>query len=379
MSNCWSLRSDSMTPVSTRELGHRAQRRPTIRQVADRAGVGFKTVARVVNGEPGVAPATAARVQEALRELDYVPDDSAGSLRRDGGRTRTIGLTISSVANPLAAQIHGGVEAVATTHNVATFAASLHEDPAAEHRHTRAFLRRRVDGLILTPVAPDQGYLRLARDRGTPIVFVDREPAGLEADCVLVDNAAATGAAVRHLASSGHVRIAHLGDLESIGTARERRRGYRQAMAALGLPLDEDLIVADLPDELQAYAAARRLLESGDPPTAIHSAQNLITIGAVRALRDLGLSYQVAVVGFDDVPLSDMLSPPVTVISHDLHRVGRVAADRLFARIGGDASPPRKIIVPTQLIARGSGEIPVARLSGTGIAMGRYDGRGPAG
>ena len=322
--------------------------------------MGFKTVARVVNGEPGVAPATAARVQQALSELGYVPDDSAGSLRRDGGRTRTIGLTISNVANPLAAQIHGGVEVVATAHNVATFAASLHEDPEAEYRHTRAFLRRRVDGLIITPVAPSQGYLQLAQDRGTPIVCVDREPSGLEADCVIVDNAAATGAAVRHLARHGHRRIAHLGDLETIQTARDRRGGYREAMAALGLAVDEHLIVADLPDELQAYAAARRLLESPDPPTAIHSAQNLITIGAIRALRDLGLSGQVAIVGFDDIPLGDMLSPAVTVISHDLRRVGQVAADRLLARIGGDTSPARKIIVPTQLVARGSGEIPVS-------------------
>jgi LacI family transcriptional regulator len=354
-----------MTPVSDTDdtgsaapAGARRSRRPTIRQVAARAGVGFKTVARVVNDEPGVAPATAVRVQAALRELGYVPDDFAGSLRKDGGRTRTIGLTISNVANPLAAQIHRGVEVVAMAHNVATFAVSLNEDPEAEYQHTRAFLRRRVDGLILTAVAPDQAYLQLALDRGTPIVFVDREPAGLETDRVLVDNAAATGIAVRHLANHGHRRIAHLGDRETIATARERRRGYRQAMGALGLDVDENLIAADLPDELQAYAAARRLLESPDPPTAIHSAQNLITMGTVRALRDLGLSRRVAVVGFDDISLGDMLDPPVTVISHDLRRVGQVAAERLFARIDGDTSPARKIIVPTQLIVRGSGEIP---------------------
>jgi LacI family transcriptional regulator len=243
-------------------------------------------------------------------------------------------------------------------HNVATFAVSLNEDPEAEYRHTRAFLRRRVDGLILTAVAPDQSYLQFALDRGTPIVFVDREPSGIETDCVIVDNAAATGVAVRHLASRGHRRIAHLGDLETIQTARERRRGYRETMASLGLEVDEHIVVLDLPDELQAYAAASRLLQSSNPPTAIHSAQNLITIGVVRALRDLGLSHKVAVVGFDDIPLGDMLDPAVTVISQDFGRIGQVAADRLFARFGGDTSPARRIVVPTQLIARGSGEIP---------------------
>ncbi|GAA4965038.1 LacI family DNA-binding transcriptional regulator [Kineococcus glutinatus] len=336
------------------------QNRPTIRQVAAHAGVGFKTVARVVNGEPNVAPATAAKVQKALDELGYVPDESAGSLRRAGGRTRTIGLTISNVANPLAAQIHGGVEAVAMAHNVATFAASLNEDPEAELAHTAAFLRRRVDGLILTAVAASQKYLQRAVDRGTPIVFVDREPVDIHTDRVVVDNAGATKIAIAHLARHGHRRIAHLGDLESIQTARERRRGYLETVRELELHVDEDLLVLDLPDELHAYDATRRLMHSPNPPTAIHSAQNLITIGVVRALRDMGLSRQVALVSFDDIPLGDLLEPAVTVISHDLRRIGQVAAERLFARINGDVSPPRKIVVPTQLLVRGSGEIPAA-------------------
>lgn len=337
--------------------GSRPRRRPTLRQVAAHAGVGFKTVARVVNGEGSVAPETAAKVQAALRELHYVPDDFAGSLKKDGGRTRTIGLTISNVANPLAAQIHGGVELVAMPRNVATFAASLNEQPSAEIEHTRAFLRRRVDGLILTPVAEDQSYLQLAIDRGTAVVFVDREPVGLRADTVKVDDVASAFTAVGHLAEVGHRRIAHLGDRQRIQTARQRREGYFNAMRSRGLPIDEGIVMLDIPDELHAYAAARRMLEADDPPTAIHSAQNLITVGVIRALRDLGLSRRVAVVGFDDIALSDLLDPPVTVISHDLSRIGRVAAERLFARIDGDESEPRTVFVPTELVVRGSGEI----------------------
>ena len=196
----WGLSACTVTPVSTGTGGDTrlAAGRPTIRQVAQRAGVGFKTVARVVNGEPGVAPATAARVRKALDELNYIPDDSAGSLRKDGGRTRTIGLTISNVADPLAAKIHGGVEGVAARHNVAIFVASMNDDPESELRHTHAFLRRRVDGLILTAAALDQSYLQVALDRGTPIVFVDREPTGIDTDVIAIDNAAATAVAVRH-------------------------------------------------------------------------------------------------------------------------------------------------------------------------------------
>ena len=339
----------------------RRSARPTIRQVAAQAGVGFKTVARVVNGERGVSPTTTARVKKAIDELGYVPDDSAGSLRRDGGRTRTIGLTISNVANPLAAQIHGAVEVVAMTHNVATFAASLNEDPEAEKRHTRAFLRRRVDGLILTAVAPDQSYLRLPLERGTPMVFVDREPSGLDADSFVVDNAAATSAAIRHLAALGHKEIAYLGDRESIQTARLRYQGYEQAMDQLGLAIDPSLVFKGVSDEIQAFAVASALLERRPAPTAIFSAQILITIGSLRALRALRMERQIALIGFDDVPLGDLLTPAVTVISHDLARVGRVAAERLFARIDGDASPPLRIVIPTQLVARGSGEIPPFR------------------
>jgi LacI family transcriptional regulator len=331
--------------------------RPTLRQVAEHAGVGFKTVARVVNGEDYVSAEMTDRVRRAIDELGYVPDDTAGSLRRAGRLTRTLGLTLSDVANPLEAQMHAAIEAVATQHDVATFAASVNEDPDAEVRVTRSFLRRRVDGLILTPVASDQSYLRSAVERGTPIVFVDRDPVGLHADSVVVDNARSSERGVAHLAEHGHRQVAYLGDRESIQTARERHTGYTRAVTARGLADDPRLVVTALTDETSAYAAARALLESSEPPTALFTAQNLITVGAVRALHDLGMEHHVALVGFDDVPLGDLLRPAVTVISHDLAETGRIAAERVFRRLAESHLPPERIVLPTNLIRRGSGEI----------------------
>jgi len=175
---------------------------------------------------------------------------------------------------------------------------------------------------------------------------------------VISTNAPGAAAAVQHLASSGHRRIAFLGDRTTITTARQRFDGYASALGELGYGTDPALIVHEVGREELARAAVHRLLGAGDPPTALFTAQNLVTIGAVRALRDLGLEHRVAIVGFDDFPLADLLSPGVTVIAQDPATIGRTAATILFERLDGVVGPPRTHVIPTRLITRGSGEIP---------------------
>ena len=153
--------------------------RPTMKQVAALAGVGIKTVSRVINGEPNVSAATVARVTDAARALDYQPDLHAGNLRRADGRSRTLGLLVGSVSNPFSGAVHRAVEEAAIERGVAVFASSLDDDPSREEQSVSAFLRRRVDGLILTTISPSQGYLAAEIRRGTPVVFVDREPSGV--------------------------------------------------------------------------------------------------------------------------------------------------------------------------------------------------------
>lgn len=328
-----------------------------MRHVAALAGVGLKTVSRVINQEPNVTEATIARVMDAAQRLNYVPNLHAGNLRRAGRKTQTLGLLVGNVANPFAGALHRAVEEAARDRGTAVFAASLDDDPLRERGIVEAFLKRRVDGLILTTATKSQGYLVTEQQRGTPLVFVDREPVGVEADAVISDNAIGAATAVRHLIEHGHRDVAYLGDRHEIQTARERKRGFLEQMAQMGVPTSEAMVIEDLHDAESAYIAVRELLARELPPTALFTSQNLVTIGAIRALRELDAQHTTALVGFDDFVLADLLEPGITVVAQNPQRIGALAAERIFARLDGDETPEQSYVVPTQLIVRGSGEI----------------------
>lgn len=334
------------------------ERRPTLRDVAARAEVSFKTVSRVVNAEPGVSPALAARVRRAIDELKFQPNAGARSLRRGDGRTSSIGLLLEDVANPFSASVQRAVDDAARPRGVLVFTGSLDEDPARERELVRAFASRRVDGLLLVPASSDQAYLEREVRAGTAIVCVDREARGLPVDSVVTTNAAGAAEGVRHLAAGGHRRIAFLGDSPAIPTARQRYEGYCEALAGLGIPHEEALVVRGLRDPAVADGAVTVLLGRPDPPTALFTAQNMVTIGAVRALRRAGRDRSTALLGFDDFPTADLLTPAVSVVAQDPAAMGRLAADILFGRIAGDDSPPATHVVSTTLLRRGSGELP---------------------
>lgn len=335
--------------------------RATIRDVAALAGVGLKTVSRVINGESGVSPELTARVRDAADRLDFRPNLGARSLRRAGGKTATIGLLLEDVSNPFSAAIHRSIENVARSRGVAVFTASVDEDPERERALVSAFVARRVDGLVMVPAGRDQSYLLNEVKAGLSLVFVDRAPAYLDGDVVLAANQAGAEDAIRHLAGRGHRRIAYLGDLLAISTARERHAGYEAALREAGIPIDPGLVRHDLHSSDLAESAAADLLRSNEPPTAIFASQNLVTIGAVRALRSVGRQHDVALVGFDEVPLADLLEPGLTVVAQDVLEIGRRAAEQLFLRLDGDRSPTVRQVVPTRLIPRGSGEIAPGR------------------
>jgi LacI family transcriptional regulator len=201
----------------------------------------------------------------------------------------------------------------------------------------------------------------LAEQRaGTPLVFVDRPARFINADSVTSDNVGGAEEAVSHLGAFGHRRIGFLGDALEIQTAADRLRGYRLSLAALELNDDPEIVRTGIRSVEAAALAVRELSRLPSPPTALFTAQNLITIGALHALRELGLEHTTAVVGFDDIELADLLEPAVTVVAQDPAELGRAAADLLFRRLDGDDSPPEHVVVDVELIARGSGEIPVA-------------------
>jgi LacI family transcriptional regulator len=188
-------------------------------------------------------------------------------------------------------------------------------------------------------------------------VFVDRPPEFLDVDSVLTDNKAGVRRGVRHLINQGHRRIGYLGDLPTIATAAIRHQGYIDELAAHDIPVDESLVRLGLRGEENAEAAASEMLALSRPPTAFFGGQNLITVGVYRALWRLGLRQRIALVGFDDIELADLLEPAITVIAQDPAAIGRTAAELLCRRLDGDRSPSVHHLVATRLIIRGSGEV----------------------
>ena len=338
--------------------GRPVRRSATMRDVARQAGVGLATVSRVINGKPGVAPELVRRVTETARALGYRHDVTASSLRRADRRTATIALVLEDVANPFSSVLHRAVEDAARDEDILVLAGSSDEDPDREHELIDAFTMRRVDGLIVLPTGRADEQLAAVRRQGTPVVCADRLVELDRVDTVTVDNRDGTWAAIRRLRALGHRRIAFLGDLDAIWTARQRYAGYAGAQAEAGEVVEDRLVHRDLHSAEAARAVTARLLAAADPPTAVFAAQNLLTIGARRALQDAGRQDRVALIGFDDFPVADMLTPGISVVSQDPARVGRTAARLLLGRLRGDDDlPARHSVVPTRYIARGSGEI----------------------
>jgi LacI family transcriptional regulator len=332
-----------------------ALRAPTMRDVAALAGVSIKTVSRVVNQEPGVSPELASRVLDAVGLLGYRHNLTASSLRRTDQKTATIGLLLEDVANPFSSELYRAIENVAREHGTLALAGSSDEDPNRQRELLHALVSRRVDGLIAVPASGNQSSLLHERLLGRPMVLVDR-PAP-EADSVTADNRAGAARALHHLVAHGHRRTAFLGDLRSLWTATERHAGYVEGLATEGITLDPRLVIMDVRGVDAAERAVSGLLRSAEPPTALLTGQNLITIGAIHALQRLGLQHRVALVGFDDFPLADLLDPRVSVVTQDPTAIGRTAAELLFGRLDGDRGPPRHVVLPTRLLPRGSGEI----------------------
>ncbi|MCD0483795.1 LacI family DNA-binding transcriptional regulator [Streptacidiphilus sp. ASG 303] len=328
-----------------------------MKDVAARAGVALKTVSRVVNGEPGVTADTAERVQDAITALGFRRNDSARILRK--GRTASVGLVLEDIADPFSSALSRAVEEVARLHGSLLFTGSSDEDPAREEELALAFCARRVDGLVVVPAAgADHRYLAPEVHAGIAAVFVDRPPAGLEADTVLTANAAGARAGTAHLIRQGHRRIAFLGDSPGIHTAEERLRGYREAMAEAGLPVDPSWVSMGPTGPDRVGAALAAALAGPAPATALLTGNNRATLAAVRRLR--ALDRPVALVGFDDLEFADLLSPGLTVVAQDPAGLGRAAARLLFSRLEGETGPARLVELPTRLVVRGSGEVPPA-------------------
>lgn len=339
---------------TTRKADSRYGNRPTMKDVAARAGVGLKTVSRVVNGEPGVTADTERRVQEAIDALNFRRNDSARVLRK--GRTASIGLVLEDLADPFYGPLSRAVEEVARAHGALLINGSSAEDPEREQELALALCARRVDGLVVIPAGDDHRYLEPEIKAGVATVFVDRPAGRINADVVLSDSFGGARDGVAHLLAHGHRRIGFIGDQPRIHTAAERLRGYRAAMEEAGIAIEDSWMSLGATDPQRVRRAAEEMLTGPDAVTAVFAGNNRVTVTVVRVLAEHG--HRVALVGFDDFELADLLRPGVTVVAQDAAQLGRTAAERLFSRLDGAPLAPQRIVLPTRLITRGSGELP---------------------
>ena len=328
-----------------------------MKDVARRAGVALKTVSRVVNGEAGVTAATAGRVQGAIEELGFRRNESARLLRT--GRTATLGFIAEDTADPDQAAVYRGLEEAVAELGFLLYSGSTDGDPAREERLALALCARRVDGMVIVPAAADYRYLLAEIEAGVAAVFALRPP-GLTGpdtalggtvlgDTVVIDERGGANAAMTHLISHGHRRIGYLGgDPGTPGEYRTRQLllGYTEAMAAAGLRVD------------QAWTALTPGELTGAGVTAVLCGSRAHTAQAFHALAARGRAPRMALIGFGDFELADLMPTGITVISYDATGIGHAAGELLARRLAGEEAPPRLVELPVRLIPRGSAEFP---------------------
>ena len=328
-----------------------------IHDVAKRAGVSPTTAKRAIRDPDKLADATLERVQQAIDDLHYEPDQLASALR--SGHTKTVGLVIGSIVEPFFAQLTRSVVFAVRDRGYSVIMADNEYRTDLELEQLRHFYGNRVSGLILRSGygEPNLNYLERMQRRGTAIVEVDYFTPGSPFSHVMLDNAGGVRRGVRHLVEHGHRRIAALGKYDPVLNPDERVQTFPKAMAEHGLELPDDYVVPAPPTQAAAFELTRRIMTLPDPPTALFAVTGSMATGAYRALRELGLKVprDVSLLAFDDYPWMGMVEPAIDTLAQPVDRLGREAVRILFERIEAeDELPVERIRLAPELLVRGS-------------------------
>ena len=325
----------------------------TLKDVSLLAGVSLTTVSHVVNGTRVVSPEARARVDEAIRQTGYVQNTLARSLKT--ASTGTIGLAIQDIRNPYFTDVVSALEAKARDRGLTILLSDFGDSPERERDALRVLVERRVDGLVIAPSADGRAALEWLSARALAVVQIDRiaDPAF---DYVVAANTSATRGMVRHLVDIGHRRIAMLAGLARLSSTLERLAGYRRALLDAGITPATELVVEGCSQSEPARMATHALMQRPVPPTAIVAGNNLMALGAMRALRERGLAVpdDIALVSFDDFEWADLFQPRLTTVAQPCQAIGERAIELLLERIANPGLPPRHVRLPVVMRHRDS-------------------------
>lgn len=330
---------------------------PTIRDVARLAQVSISTASLTLAGSDRVKDATAQRVREAAESLNYHPNAHARGLK--SGRASMIGVVVGDISNPFFARLLKGIERQALSEGYHVVVAETDTFPDREIKVLENLTSQPIGGIILTPSGRDAAYrTQISRIR-VPIIAVDQPLAVSGVDFVGSDGYLAASMLTEHLITLGHRRIAHITGPRRLWTATERLRGFRETLKRLGIETDDSLIVDGDYRDTVAFDETMKLMARDDRPTAILSANNVMALGALQAIQDLGLRcpQDVSLACFDDVPWGNVIQPRLTMVIQDIDELARIAMENLIERMklppGNELSARQRVLVP-RLVERES-------------------------
>lgn len=327
----------------------------TIKDVAAIAGVSFTTVSHVVNNSRPVSADVRAKVERAIRELDYVPSAVARSLKARS--TATIGLLVPNATNPYFAELARGVEDGCAKNGYCVFFCNSDDDPAKQRNYLRVLQEKRIDGLVIASAGEDAVLAQSLAGSREPLVIVDRNIEGVVADLVQIDHEKGAYLATRHLLQLGHVDVACITGPVSMAVSAMRVHGFIRAMAEVGIEIEPHAIVETDFSATGGYSAASQLFDT-IKPSAIFACNDMMGIGALRAAaeRDIKVPADCSIIGFDDVELSRYTYPALSTVGQSVRELGEMAAQTLIDRIVGKlgASITRRRVVEPRLVRRES-------------------------
>lgn len=338
--------------------------KPTLRDVAELAGVSPMTASRVVAGTGVVSPELTKRVRNAVKKLGYSRNEAA-RLMRPGQRSGLLGVIVTNINNPYYAQVLLGIESAARNAGRLIITGISRNDPALEAQLVHDLVARQIDGLIVVPASTDAPHLAAVAASGVPLVLASRSIQQGGADTILVDDVGGASRAVADLLSEGRHPVAFIGGPDTIATAARRYEGFALAHARANLEIRPELVLRLPPESDVVGDATRALLQLPEPPKAFFTTNNRYTVGALRELLAAahGVDDPPPLVGFDTFELSDLLPYPLRLIEHDAQALGRLAAELTIRRIdGGDPNPPVTTTLPSSAIVSGA---PRGRTSGS--------------